>query len=78
MMRIRKINSSRGRKASTRDSIKRKMEKHILLVTGSLALNPQAGLLQVKKKMMKRLPPSLGFLFTITITFIHFTPMPHG
>jgi hypothetical protein len=53
-------NSSRGRKASTRDSIKRRMEKHILLVTGLLTLNPQTGLLQVKKRMMKRLPPSLG------------------
>jgi hypothetical protein len=59
-MRIRKRNSSRGRMASTRDFIKRKMEKHILLVIGSLTLNPQAGLLQVKKRMMKRLPPSLG------------------
>jgi hypothetical protein len=35
------------------------MEKHILLVTGSLTLNPEAGPLQVKKKMMKRLSPSL-------------------
>jgi hypothetical protein len=34
MMRRRKRNSLRGRKASTRDFIKRKMEKHILLVTG--------------------------------------------
>jgi hypothetical protein len=36
------------------------MEKHILLVTRSLTLNPQAGLLQLKKRMMKKLPPSLG------------------
>jgi hypothetical protein len=48
------------RKASIKDSIKRKMEKHILLVTRSLTLNPQAGLLQLKKRMMKKLPPSLG------------------
>jgi hypothetical protein len=49
------------RKASTSGSIKIKMEKHILLVTSSsLTLNPQAGLRQVKKRMMKRLPLSLG------------------
>jgi hypothetical protein len=65
-------------KASTRDSIKRKMEKHILLVTSSLILNPQVGLLRVKKKMMKCCRHHWGFLFTTTITFIHFTPMPHG
>jgi hypothetical protein len=59
MMRRSRRNSSRGRKASTNDSI-RKMEKHILLVTSSLTLNPQVGLLQVKKRMMKRLPPSQG------------------
>jgi hypothetical protein len=58
MMRRRKRNSSRGKKASTRDFAKIRMEKHILLVTGSLKLNSQTGLLQVKKKMMKRLPPS--------------------
>jgi hypothetical protein len=39
---------------------KRRMEKHILLVIGSLTLNTQAGLLQVKNKMMKRLSPSSG------------------
>jgi hypothetical protein len=39
---------------------KKIMERHILLVTGSLTLNPQAGLLQVKKRMMKNLPLSLG------------------
>jgi hypothetical protein len=60
MMRRRKRNSSRGKKASTRNFIKRKMEKHILLVTGSLTLNPQVCLLQVKKKMMKRLPMPHG------------------
>jgi hypothetical protein len=59
-MRRRKRNSSRGKKASTRNFIKRKMEKHILLVTGSLTLNPQVCLLQVKKKMMKRLPMPHG------------------
>jgi hypothetical protein len=58
MMRRRKRNSSRGKKASTRDFTKIRMEKHILLVIGSLKLNSQTGLLQVKKKMMKRLPPS--------------------
>jgi hypothetical protein len=35
------------------------MGKHILLVIGSPTLNPQAALLQVKKKM-KRSPPSPG------------------
>jgi hypothetical protein len=39
---------------------KRKMESHILLVTGSLTLSHQVDLLQVKKKMMKKLSPSLG------------------
>jgi hypothetical protein len=38
---------------STKDSIRRKMERHTLLVTGSLSLSPQEGLLQVKNKMMK-------------------------
>jgi hypothetical protein len=60
MMRRKKRSSSRVKKASTRGSTKRKIEKHILLVIGSLTLNPQAGLLQVKNKMMKRLSPSLG------------------
>jgi hypothetical protein len=60
MMRKRKRNSSRERMGSTKDSIRRKMERHTLLVTGSLTLSPQAGLLQVKKKMMKKLPLLLG------------------
>jgi hypothetical protein len=60
MVRIKKRSSSSEKKASTRGFTKRRMEKHILLVIGSLTLNPQAGLLQVKKKMVKRLPPSLG------------------
>jgi hypothetical protein len=60
MMRKRKIDSSRGRMGSTRGSTKRKMERHTLLVTGSLTLSHQVDLLQVKKKMMKKLPPSLG------------------
>jgi hypothetical protein len=41
-------------------STKIKMERHTLLVTGSLTLSHQVGLLQVKNKMMKKLPPSLG------------------
>jgi hypothetical protein len=44
---------------STKGSTRRKMEMHTLLVTGSLTLSPQAGLLQVKKKMMKKFPLSL-------------------
>jgi hypothetical protein len=39
---------------------KKKMEMHILLVIGSLTLSHQVDLLEVKKKMMKKLPPSLG------------------
>jgi hypothetical protein len=60
MMRKNKRDSSRGRMGSTRGSTKRKMERHTLLVTGSLTLSHQVDLLQVKKKMMKKLPPSLG------------------
>jgi hypothetical protein len=60
MMRKRKRDSSRGRMGRTRGSTKRKMERHILLVIGSLTLSHQVDLLQVKKKMMKKLPPSLG------------------
>jgi hypothetical protein len=66
----RKRNSSRERMGSTKDSIRRKMERHTLLVTGSLTLSPQAGLLQVKKKMMKKLPLSLG-------TSLHHHHHPH-
>jgi hypothetical protein len=47
-------------------------------VTDSLTLNHQVDLLQVKKKMMKKLPPSLGLLFTTTIAIIDFSLMPHG
>jgi hypothetical protein len=50
MMRKRKRDSSRGRMGSTRGSTKRKMGRHTLLVTGSLTLSHQVGLLQVKKK----------------------------
>jgi hypothetical protein len=46
------------------------MERHTLLVIGSLTLSPQAGLLQVKKKMMKKLPLSLG-------TSLHHHQHPH-
>jgi hypothetical protein len=53
-----------------KDSIKRKMERHTLLVTGSLTLSPQVGLLQVKKKMMKKLTSSLG-------TSLHHHHHPH-
>jgi hypothetical protein len=60
MMRRKKISSSRRKKASTRGFTKRIMGKHILLVIGSPTLNPQVVLLQVKKKMKKRSPPSLG------------------
>jgi hypothetical protein len=42
MMRKRKRSSSRERMGSTKDSI-RKMERHTLLVTGSLTLSPQTG-----------------------------------
>jgi hypothetical protein len=70
MMRKRKRNSSRERMGSTKDSIRRKMERHTLLVTGSLTLSPQTGLLQVKKKMMKKLPLSLG-------TSLHHHHHPH-
>jgi hypothetical protein len=45
---------------SKRGSTKRKMERHILLVTGSPTLSLQVDLLQVKKRMMKKLPPSPG------------------
>jgi hypothetical protein len=55
---------------STRGSTKIKMERHTLLVTGSLTLSDQVGLLQVKKKMMKKLPPSLG-------TSLHHHHHPH-
>jgi hypothetical protein len=75
MMRQRKRDSSRGRMGSTRGSTKRKMERHTLLVTRSLTLSHQVDLLQVKKKMMKKLPP---LIFTTTITIIDFSPMPHG
>jgi hypothetical protein len=44
-MRKRKRIFSREMKGNTKDSIRRKMERHILLLTGSLTLNPQAGLL---------------------------------
>jgi hypothetical protein len=71
MMRKRKRNSSRERMGSTKDSIRRKMERHTLLVTGSLTLSPQAGLLQVKKKMMKKRPLSLG-----TSLYHHHHPDP--
>jgi hypothetical protein len=60
MMRKRKRDSSRGRMRSKRGSTKRKMERHILLVSGSLTLSHQVDLLQVKKRMMKKLPPSPG------------------
>jgi hypothetical protein len=60
MMRKSKRDSSRGKMGSTRGSTKRKMEMHTLLVTGSLTLSHQVDLLQVKKKMMKKLQPSLG------------------
>jgi hypothetical protein len=60
LIRKKKRSSSRGKKASTKGFTKRRREKHILLVIGSLTLNPQAGLLQVKKKMMKMSPPSPG------------------
>jgi hypothetical protein len=59
-MRKSKRDSSRGRMGSTRGSTKRKIERHTLLVTRSLTLSHQVDLLQVKKKMMKKLPPSLG------------------
>jgi hypothetical protein len=65
-----KRNSSRERMGSTKDSIRRKMERHTLLVTGSLTLSPQACLLQVKKKMMKKLPLSPG-------TSLHHHHHPH-
>jgi hypothetical protein len=78
LMRKRKRNSSRERMGSTKDSIRRKMERHISLVTSSLTLIPQAGLLQVKKSMMKKLPLSLGIYLHHHITLIHFSPMPHG
>jgi hypothetical protein len=70
MTRKRKRYSSRGRMGRTRGSIKRKMERHTLLVTGSLTLSQQVGLLQVKKKMMKKLPPSPG-------TSLHHHLHPH-
>jgi hypothetical protein len=60
MMRRRKRDSSRGKMESKKGSTKRKMERHILLVTGSLTLNHQVDLLQVKKRMMKKLPLSPG------------------
>jgi hypothetical protein len=60
MTRKRKIISSGERMGSRKGSIKGKMERHTLLVTGSLTLIHQAGLLQVKKKMMKKLLPLLG------------------
>jgi hypothetical protein len=60
MMRRKKRNSPRGKKANTKGFTKRRMEKHILLVIGSLTLNPHVGLLQVNKKKMKRSPPSPG------------------
>jgi hypothetical protein len=78
MTRKRKRDSSRGRMGSTRGSTKRKMERHTLLVTGSLTLSHQVGLLQVKKKMMKSCHHCWGLLFTTTITIIDFSPMPHG
>jgi hypothetical protein len=46
------------------------MERHTLLVTDSLTLSPQAGLLQVKKKMMKKLSLSLE-------TSLHHHHHPH-
>jgi hypothetical protein len=60
MMRKRKRDSSKGRMGSKRGSTKRKMERHILLVTGSLTLSHQVDLLQVNKRMMKKLPRSSG------------------
>jgi ABC-type antimicrobial peptide transport system permease subunit len=49
---------------------KKKNGRHTLLVTDSLTLSSQAGLLQVKKKMMKKLPLSLG-------TSLHHHHHPH-
>jgi TATA-binding protein-associated factor Taf7 len=63
-------NDDEKKEKSTKGSTKRKMERHTLLVTGSLTLSHQAGLLQVKKKMMKKLPPSLG-------TSLHHHHHPH-
>jgi hypothetical protein len=57
---------------------KKKMERHILLVTSSLTLSHQVDLLQVKKKMMKKCRHRWGLLFTTTIAIIDFSPMPHG
>jgi hypothetical protein len=50
MMRRKKRSSSRRKKASTIGFTKTRMGKHILLVIGSPTLNPQAALLQVKKR----------------------------
>jgi hypothetical protein len=75
MMSRKKRSSSRRKKESKRGFTKTRMGKHRLLLIGLPTLNPQAALLQVKKKMMKRSSPSLGFLFT---TIIYYTPMPHG
>jgi hypothetical protein len=30
------------------------------------------------KRMMKRSPPRRGFLFTVTIAIIHYTPITYG
>jgi hypothetical protein len=54
------------------------MERHTLLVTDSLTLSHQVGLLQVKKKMRKSCRHRWGLLFTTTTTIIYFSPMPHG
>ena len=78
MMKRRKRNSSRGRMGSKRGSTKRKMERHILLVTGSLTLSHQVDLLQVKKKWWKSCRHRWELLFTTTIAIIDFSPMPHG
>jgi hypothetical protein len=60
MMRKGKRDSSRGRMGSTRGSTKGKMERHTLLVTGSLTLSHQVGLLQAKRKMMKKVAAIAG------------------